>query len=792
MLKLDQLNGKFKIWLMVLVIITGPASAFTQDFQQVVRGLIVDDEMEINLEGATVRVFNENFSKGTISDENGLYKISEVPVGYYELEISYVGYARQLVSEVLVESAKETIMNVRMQASDNELDEVVVRGSVNRSRSSAVTSLKTITVEETLRFPATFYDPARLATTFAGVVSQNDQANHMSIRGNSPNGMVWRLEGVEIVNPNHTSNAGTLSDRPTRNGGGVNILSAQLLGTSDFMSGAFPAEYGNALSGVLDMHLRKGNEQQHEFTAQIGLIGLDLAAEGPLSNKNTSSYLVNYRYSTLGILSELGVDLGDEAISFQDLSFNLSLPTENAGRFTVFGVGGISENIFEGPRDTSLIEFEKDRFDISFDSKMAALGATHVIPFGASSVLRSALVFSYRDNLRTSDFLTPGFITSPQARDDFAESRLGLSAVVSSKPNTRLLLRYGALLTRHHYDYNSFYSNNLFETRINGVDDGWLVEPFFNAEVKLGGQFLVNAGIHYLYFTFNDAQSVEPRLSFVYNLSQRQHINLAYGIHSNTQLPQLYFEESATSDLINEDLGLNKAHHLVLSYKNHLSPTTILNTEIYYQSLYNIPVETDPQSTYSAINDADGFRVARTELENTGTGTNMGLEVSLQKYLSKNYYFLINGSLYDSKYVAKDGVERNTRFNGNYILNLIGGKEFIKNKSKKTRTFGLNTRIAYVGGYRDTPIDLEASALRGETVYTNDAYSIKQRDFFRVDLRLYFKNDKKNFTSTFGMDIQNLTNSENLAYSYYDTEKGEVLEKLQLGLIPNLTYRIEF
>jgi len=193
-----------------------------------------------------------------------------------------------LLSEVLVQSGKENVLDVFLKKAMSEIQEIVVKSTVRDFQRGALVP-EILTIEETLRMPSTFYDPARLTFTYAGVANTNDQANNMTIRGNTPNSMSWRLEGVEIVNPNHLTGAGTFSDRTTQAGGGVNILSAQMLGTSTFYKGAFPVNYGNVLSGIMDMQLRKGNNEQLEFTGQIGLIGIDLAAEGPMSKNSESS-----------------------------------------------------------------------------------------------------------------------------------------------------------------------------------------------------------------------------------------------------------------------------------------------------------------------------------------------------------------------------------------------------------------------------------------------------------------------------------------------------------------------
>ena len=329
---------------------------------QTIRGKVIDFVSEQPIIGASITLLS--LKKGTQTDTDGSFLFGQTPIGRYQLQVSSVGYESQIISELLLESGKEMVLEVRLHTTSNQLAEAVVRAP-SANLSGAVTSIQNISTEQIFRYPGTYLDPARLATAYAGVANSNDQANGLVVRGNSPNGMQWRLEGVEIVNPNHLSNAGTFSDRITQNSGGVNILSAQLLGNMNFLTGAFPAEYGNALSGVMDMRLRQGNDKKHEFTAQAGLIGIDLAAEGPIG-KRGASYLVNYRYSFTGLLATMGVKFGGEDIRFQDLAFNFNFPTKKAGTFMLFGMGGLSSNIFEATRDSSQWIVQKDGFDINF------------------------------------------------------------------------------------------------------------------------------------------------------------------------------------------------------------------------------------------------------------------------------------------------------------------------------------------------------------------------------------------------------------------------------------------
>jgi len=217
------------------------------------------------------------------------------------------------------------------------------------------------------------------------------------------------LEGAEIVNPNHLSNAGTFANRPTQSGGGVNILSAQVLGNSNFYTGAFPVEYGNVLGGLMDMRFRNGNDEQHEFTAQAGLIGFDFAAEGPLSKNEGVSYLINYRYSFVGLLTAMGVDFGGETIGYQDLSFNVKAPIGKGGVVKVFGMGGLSKNQFTAERDPTAWKLHKDRQDIIFKNKMGALGTNLTTSLGERTVFNFTTIRSAYETTTRSDIINNTF-----------------------------------------------------------------------------------------------------------------------------------------------------------------------------------------------------------------------------------------------------------------------------------------------------------------------------------------------------------------------------------------------
>ncbi len=775
---------------------------------QTLRGTVTDADNGEPLAGASIFLLKTNPPIGTSSTASGNYFFEKLPVGRYQLQASHLGYETLTITEVLVESGREAVLNIQLREQADSLQTVVVKAV--GARPGNALGVHTLSIEEQFRFPATNFDPARLATAYPGVAGENDGTNIISVRGNSPNALQWRLEGVEIVNPNHTANGGTFGDRPTGAAGGVNILSAQLLGSSNLFTGAFPAQYGNALGGIMDMYLRKGNDQRHELIAQAGFIGIEAAAEGPLgvgsstvgsgqsvaASRQNASFLMNYRYSFTGLLTGMGVDFGDEETAFQDVAFNVSLPTGKSGQFTLFGVGGKSSTLYRSPTDSATID--KERFNIDFQSKMGALGMTHVLPLGKSSVLRTVAVASALEHTRTADFVESG----ERWEDDLLrQQKMAFSSIFSHKINASNRWKAGFEATYNDDSFYAFYKNSFVNFENGGDATGWLVQPFFDWHFSLGEKIKVVAGLHSTIFTLLRKEALlEPRLSLDYNLG-RGTLSLAYGLHSQNLPTQLNAYQYTTEFPSNP-----RAHHFAAGYQLDLKNFLIFKAGAFFQYLFKQPVYLGENGTLSLVNFTDfstiylanGQSFEPDRFDSSVEGRNYGLDVSLQKYLTNRYFFLLAGSLYRSEYAAPEfGLQKDkwksTRFDGGHTLNLTAGREFAKQKRGKTIISGISSRVAWLGGFRETPIDEAASASVGYTVYQQQfAFTEKLDDYFRIDLRLYRKWNKTGRNSMLSLDIQNFTSRKNIQYHYFDTVQGKILEKRQLGLIPILTWRGEF
>jgi hypothetical protein len=757
-------------------------------YTQQLRGTVVDLVLQKPLAGATVTI--PAIGRSVTANEEGVFRFADLPVGTYQLVISYTGFKDASLENIIVNAGKETVLTVSLETLVKQEAEVILKANSKKNRplnDMSAVSARAFTVEETQKYAAAVNDPLRMATAFAGVMAADDGSNHIVIRGNSPNGLLWRMEGIDIPNPNHFGNVGT-------SGGGISILSSQVLSNSDFVTGAFAAEYGNALSGVFDLKLRKGNNERKEFTVQAGILGLNVAAEGPISAFYKGSYLVNYRYSTLALLGKLGVKLGDGSINYQDLSYNIYLPAGKAGDFTLFGFGGLSSDRPVTELDSSKWEEKDDRYPSKFISNTGMSGITHTVSLGPNTTLRSAVGFSITKIGDDEKYIEDDYSITDSYKESYKTRKWTLSSTINHRFNNRHNLRAGIIgnLISFNYYQKSMEGQNWLES-INASGNTETVQGFAQWQYRLSNDFTVNTGLHYLHLTYNQSSAVEPRISMKWDISRKNSIAFGYGLHSQLQSMGVYFAQIKNQDGSlshpNKGLGFTRSHHFVLSHNYLLAKNLRLRTEIYYQHLFNVPVSPADSNTFSALNIWDDLILD--PLVNKGKGKNYGIEISLEKYLANNFYFTLNNSIYQSRYTAADGVERNTRFNGNYIINLISGKEFVN--EKKSRTFGINIKTIYAGGYRNTPVDIERSRQAGYPVFNDkDAFSNQNPAYFRTDVRVSMKWNRKRLTSTLSLDIQNVTNRENIHTQYYDVQTERMINSYQTGLIPILNYKVEF
>ncbi|MCB9344038.1 MAG: TonB-dependent receptor [Lewinellaceae bacterium] len=797
---------------LILTLIT-PLFLFSQS--QTIRGTILDKQSEVPLIGVTVQVLLSQSDAadlstlGAVSDMDGNFTIKNVPVGRREIQVSYLGYDSQTIPNVLVTSGKEVLLDIRLEESFNKISEVVISANSDKDKPMnelATVSARQFNMEEVRRYSGGRNDVAKLVANFAGVAANNDARNDIIIRGNSPTGVLWRLEGIPIPNPNHYSTLGTT-------GGPVSALNPNLIGNSDFLTSAFPAEYGNATAGVFDINLRTGNKDRMEYTAQLAAFsGLEAMVEGPLNKKHNGSFVLSYRHSFAEIAQAVGLNVGTTATpKYKDLAFNADLGSSKLGKFSVFGIGGWSTIEFLGAEIDTTDLFANPNQNAYNTSKFGVLGVKHSLLLNDHAYIRTVISTSYTGNAYDSeDLRRVDDDGSPLQLIDVYDNSLNyrLSSYYNDKITNRLTLRTGILLQQQYLDTKVETREYTPDLDGDGKPD-WYVQRDFQgyfpqAEVYAQSQYRIaerltlNAGAHILYFDKTNDVAVEPRAAINWQFAEKQKLNFGYGMHHQTQpLPVFLFRERQPDGSFletNNDLGFTRSQHLVLGYDFKPSADWRLKAETYYQWLSNVPVDATP-SSFSMLNTgADFVFPEKNNLVNKGTGTNVGIELTAEKFFSHGWYSLVTASVFDSKYKGSDGVERSTAFDGGYVFNVLGGKEFKLSQSGR-RILTIDSKLTYAGGRPYTPVNLEASQMAGrEVLYDNLAFSERIDDYFRWDVKigLRMNSPKKKLSQTFFLDFQNVTNNQNVFAMKYNEVYGTVGKTYQIGFFPDVLYRIEF
>lgn len=770
-----------------------PCIVFAQNNTQNIRGEVKDKLSNAPLTGVLIKIdLNE---KGAISDLQGKFAIANIPPNRYNVIASFVGYKTLTIPNVIITSGKEVILDIALEESINQVGEVLIKannkaGSINKLSN---VSSRTFSMEEVNRYAGGRSDPARLAANFAGVNAPDDSRNDIVIRGNSPTGVLWRIDGMNTSNPNHFASVGTT-------GGAVSALNTNLLKSSDFFTSAFPAEYGNAIAGVFDLGFRNGNHKKCETTLQIGVItGLEATTEGPFSKKSDASYLIGYRYALAGVAQKMGIDIGTTATpSYQDLSFKLNSGTSKYGKISMFGI--LAESTIEiGGGNSNTLYGNGNQVD--FASKIRMVGINHHKQINKNTFISSILGMNYASTYQTGyDFDRQSNTSYIKEVNNVSKTSLNLSSTYNHKFNSKLFLKAG--LQDEIIKLNLFYKtkrqiNEDYVQIWDYISNTNLAQAFIHLKYSFNEKWTLNSGIHSQLFFLNNSRALEPRFGLTYYVNPKNTFNIGYGLHAQMQPINVYFLQTTKPDgsinYNNINLDFTKSHHFVIAHNYQPSNDWRIKSEIYYQSIFNVPV-TSYESNYSMLNTGSTFKAdLQDSLVNGGTGKNYGIELTIEKFFSAGYYGLFTSSIYNSKYKGSDGITRNTAFNGKYVFNMLVGKEWNVGFGKRNK-FTIDSKFTNAGGRAYTPIDLAASNEIGREKLSENVYSSFYENYYRFDLKAGFVlNSKKHkIAQTFSLDLQNITNHKNIFSENYDNKTQNINSTYQLGFFPNLVYKLQF
>ncbi|ASB49367.1 TonB-dependent receptor [Alkalitalea saponilacus] len=764
------------------------ANTLSQTIKQTIRGQVLDQSTQEPLPFCTVFIEDSDPVLGTTTNDSGFFELLNVPVGRRVLRVSMVGYESYIVNEIIVSSGREINLQIDLRPSSSELDEVVVSTRKDNPQNSMVTlSGRQFTVEETERYAGGLNDPARLASSFAGVATPSVGSNGISVRGNNPNGLLWQIEGVEVPNPNHFANLSVAG------GGMLTAISNQIMGNSDFYTGAFPAEYGNASSGVFDIHLRTGNSKKREYTFQAGILGVDFATEGPFKKGGEASYIMNYRYSTMALVSPL---LPDNAgvLKYQDLTFKSVFPTQNSGTFTFWGIGAY-DGVDMVAADSVDWKADFDRENSSTSLYLYATGLSHQLRLGSRTFLRTAVSTS-GDGLSHSETRLgiADLQESPYSKVKNHSGRMSLQSRIQHHFSDMHVNRTGFRYSYMYYNVGIEKAPSEGASPVplaDGKGESGLFQVYSQSTYRVLPNLELNMGINTQLLLLNNSFSVEPRVGIKYHFNENQSLAAAYGVHSRVEQLPLYFVV-IDGEQPNKELDLMKNEHFILSWNMRLSPYLRLGIEPYYQRLTNVPVS--PDGYLSSVNFMDEI-FFNDHLVNEGTGRNMGVDFTFEQFLNRGFYYLFTSSLFDSKYKTPDGVERNTRFNRNYVFNLLAGKEWVVGRDNNN-LLSAGFRLNYMGGLRKEPVNMGESLALGEVVYGetpgNLAFENQHSDQPIFSVSFSYRKNRPRYSSVWSLQILNVLATQEFNSHYYHLKDGTIESRYEGILIPNIGYRIEF
>ena len=483
---------------------------------------------------------------------------------------------------------------------------------------------------------------------------------------------------------------------------------------------------------------------------------------------------------------------------YQDINFKFNVPTEKAGKFTLWGLGGVSAIDFSyEPEEENLFAEVGVIQESQYTGSTGMVGFSHLYFFNERTSSKLSVTASGTQN--TFGVQEAEVIDSPfeevYAQDSY-QNKIGVNWTLKSKLNARNKVKTGFILDA--YDINLKDSvladDDIWYRQLDFKGNALLYRGFASWQHRFNDKWRINTGVHASYFALNETTAIEPRINLAFKKSTRSTFAIGYGLHSQLQPLPVYFssdrDASAEQMQANRDLDFSKSNHAVISWDYSLTPDSRLKLEAYYQQLFNVAV--DPlEPEFSMLNFGADFGFPnQLGLVNDGVGSNMGMEVTWERFLKKGFYYLVTASVFDSKYEGFDKEERNTFFNSNYVVNALAGKEININESLAL-TF--DAKVSVSGGRRYTPIDLEASIAAGEEVLdVSRTYEEQHDTYIRPDIKIGLRKNGKRISQTFFVDMQNFIGRQNVFARTYNAQTEQIQTTFQRGFFPDVRYQILF
>lgn len=641
----------------------------------VLKGVIADIKNNEPIIGATVSIVNSNLF--AVSEIDGTFQIENIKPGLYDLEVSYLGYEMFSLSEIEVQGAKPTFLQINLRETSKQLEEVTIKATSFKKTSESPVSLKNIGVSEIRRNPGGNRDISRVIQSLPGVTSTASFRNDLIIRGGAPNENRFYIDDVEIPNINHFATQGA-------SGGPAGIINIDFIREVDFYGSAFPVARGNSLSSVFNFKFRDGRDDRVGMIATVGATDLGVTLEGPLSSKTT--FLVSARRSYLQFLFRaLGLPF---LPTYTDFNAKVKYKIDKKNEIYFIGVGAIDDFVLNlDANDT-----ESKQFILNY------------LPVNTQWNYSNGVVYKhYHERGATSFILSRNMLNNESEKyignDESNPENLILrykSQEIENKfriEDTRRLGDFefisGVLYEFVKFNANTF--NKIFSQQ--GAEDvvyvsdlnfhrygafGNVSRRFFNEKLN------VSVGLRLDGNNLNDQMSnpfsqFSPRLALSYNLTDKLSLNMSTGRYFQLPpYPSLGFRD-AENRLINIETGIRyiQSDHFVAGIEYNTNATSRLTVEGYYKK-YNYYPFLLRESISLANLGGDFGVIGNQQVTSTSEGRTYGVEIMYQQKLIKGFYGIAAYTLGYSEFRDNNGNFVPSSWDSRHIVNLTVGKRFGK------------------------------------------------------------------------------------------------------------------
>ena len=737
--------------------------------QGIIRGRVSNNINNQPIPFANVAV--QGTTTGVVADEFGNFEITNLSPGFYNLNVSFVGFKTLTIFEVQVTTARPALVEATLEEEVTTLEtiEVVAANRFFKSEESPL-SLRTIGPSEIKKTPGGNRDISKVVRSLPGVASTPSFRNDIIIRGGAPSENTFYLDGIQIPVINHFQTQGS-------SGGPVGIINVDLLNEVNFYSGAFPANRGNTLSSVFDFRLKDGRNDKWIFNGIIGATDLGVTLDGPVSKRST--FVISARRSYLKFLFDI-FNLPFLPV-YNDIQFKYKFKIDSKNHLTLLGIGAIDD--FSLNYDAP----EKAKTEAEREEAQYIL---NILPVSTQWNYTAGLKFEhFRQNPTTTFIISNNAlnIATIKYQNNNAQPENLIQDYNSRETETRIRLEDEIVKGNWRITYGSGYEFGTYKTRDFNriVTQQGYTERNYNSELKLNklsvfGQIsrtiakrlTLSVGIRtdvndYAATMSNPFDQISPRISASYALTENIALNFNSGIYY--QLPAytvLGYRDSQSGELTNKNNGVTfiQSKHLVSGLEFNLPRNTRITVEGFFKDYNNYPFLTEDSVALANLG-ADFGTIGNAPVTSTGYGRSYGFEILLQQKFYRGFYGLLSYTWVGSEFADKNGRYVPSAWDNKHLASITGGKRLNKN-------WEVGIRWLFTGAAPFTPYNVP------QTVYRQNwdvrPYGIPDNEllnterisaFHQLDIRI----DKKYFFSRWSIDLYlDIQNAYNYVTKFQD------------------------